>query len=229
MAINWNTLYAPQTIDELALYPALKDELNLYYDDGDYGHLIFAGGWGTGKTTASNILGKKHPNDFVEYDCAGNTTKKELRKIIAGTLTVTMFGGNRIVLLDEFHNIKTNEQTIFNVPMEKNVETTTYILCVNDLDKVNPAIQSRCTILNFDVGKLHPKTNKLSMHRWVNMTKTEWIDELKRAANIVADKDGVIISTETYAKVISNDAYLTDVRSFIRAVNRQFKIDERNN
>ena len=67
------------------------------------------------------------------------------------------------------------------------------------------------------------------MHKWVNMTKTEWIEELKRAANIVADKDGVIISKETYAKVISNDAYLTDVRSFIRAVNRQFKIDERNN
>ena len=140
-----------------------------------------------------------------------------------------MLGSKRIVLLDEFHNIKNTEQTIFNVPMEKNVENTTYILCVNDLDKVNPAIQSRCTILNFDVGILHPKTNKLSMHKWVNMTKIEWIDELKRAANIVAEKDGVKISNETYTKVISNDAYLTDVRSFIRAVNRQFKIDEKNN
>ena len=103
MAINWNTIYAPKTIDELALYPALKDELNLYYDDGDYGHLIFAGGWGTGKTTASHILGKKHPNDFVEYDCAGYNTKKELRKIITGTFAVSMLGSKRIVLLDEFH------------------------------------------------------------------------------------------------------------------------------
>jgi len=229
MAINWNTLHAPKTIDELALYPALKDELNLYYEDGDYGHLIFAGGWGTGKTTASHILGKKHPNDFVEYDCAGNNTKTELRKIITGTFTVTMFGAKRIVLLDEFHNIGNKEQTIFNVPMEKNVENTTYILCVNDLDKVNPAIQSRCTILNFDVGILNPKTNKIAMHKWVNMTKTQWKNELIRTANIVADKDSVIISDETYDKVISNDAYLTDVRSFIRAVNRQFKIDERHN
>ena len=229
MAINWNSRYTPQTIEELALYPALKDELNLYYDDGDYGHLIFAGGWGTGKTTASHILGKKHPNDFVEYDCAGNNTKTELRKIITGTFAVSMFGVNRIVLLDEFHNIKNTDQTIFNVPMERNVETTTYILCVNDLDKVNPAIQSRCTILNFDVGILHPKTNKMLMHKWVNMTKIEWINELKRVANIVADKDGSIISNKTFDEVIINDAYLTDVRSFIRAVNRQFKMDESHN
>jgi len=113
------------------------------------------------------------------------------------------------------------------VPMEKNVSSSTYILCVNELEKVNPAIQSRCTILNFDVGILNPKTNKIAIHKYANVNKTEWIQELQRVANIVADKVGVVIKKKTFDAVMSNDAYLTDVRSFIRAVNRQFRLDDR--
>jgi len=228
MAIDWIFKYRPNSIEEMALYPALKDRLNLYYQEGEYGHLIFAGGWGTGKTTAAHILGEKHPNDFAEFDCAGKNTKTELQKIITGSFSVSLMGSKRVILLDEFHNIKTNEQTIFNVPMEKNYNQSIYILAVNDIDKVNPAIVSRSTILNFDIGTLSKKTHKLTINPYTGITKDKWIKELKRVTNIVADKAGAIISNKSFNAVLSTDAYLIDVRSFIRAVNEQIKIDAMN-
>ena len=68
----------------------------------------------------------------------------------------------------------------------------------------------------------------IKIHPHFNYTKTEWIDELKRCANLLADKEGVVISNETFKKVNSNDAYLISTRNYIRILNKQYLMDERN-
>ena len=227
MSLDWIFKHPPTTLNEMALCPNIRDYLSLCQESGDYGHMIFYGSWGTGKTTAATILGKTHPNNFIEFDCTEHTTATAIKKIIKGSYAKSILGVKRIVLLDEFHTISKKDQTMFNKPMEQHYDLTTYLLCLNEIGDINPSIQGRSYTLDFNVGVLHPKTNKLKIHPHFNYTKTEWIDELKRCANLLADKEGVVISNETFKKVNSNDAYLISTRNYIRILNKQFLMDER--
>jgi hypothetical protein len=103
------------------------------------------------------------------------------------------------------------------------------VFCVNQISKVAESIQSRCATISFDIGLMHPKTGKLVIHNHADFTKSEWKDELKRVCNIVADKDGRVVPDKIFNDILSNDFYLTDTRTFIRAVELQLKMDEHNN
>ena len=227
MNTDWIFSQRPSSIAEIATYPNLRERLTMYVDDGNFGHLIFAGGWGTGKTSVARILGATNENSFVEVDCTDNNTPSKLKEVKKGSITQSLFGGRKIIFLDEFHEVAKPTQTIFNKPMEDRNNLAGYILGVNDIDKINPSIISRCMILSFDVGSVNGKTKKFTPHSYTKMTRTEWIDELKRAVNIVADKEGVKIKNKTFNSVLETDVYLTDPRSFVRAVNEQFRMDEK--
>ena len=69
----------------------------------------------------------------------------------------------------------------------------------------------------------------MELHPFVNCTVDEWKDELKRSANIVADKASTVIPDTTFRTVLENDFNLTDARKFIRAVEEQLKEDEADN
>ena len=97
-AKEWVFDLRPTSIDEMALYPALRDRLLFYQQSGDFSHILMHGGVGTGKTTAARILGMQHRFSFIEEDCAKNSSKQKVRSIARGTNT-TMFGKRKIILL----------------------------------------------------------------------------------------------------------------------------------
>mgnify|MGYP001421317726 FL=1 len=59
----------------------------------------------------------------------------------------------------------------------------------------------------------------------VDMSKEEWVDELKRVARIVAKKADIVVSAEQLDKIAANDLYIVDTRKFLRAVEEQIKMD----
>ena len=230
MAIDWIFQHRPSTIDEMALYPALKKKLKFYEKSNDFSHLIFHGGVRTGKTSAARILGAHEDRTLMEIDCAQDNSKQMLQTLAKGTTSINLFGRDRLMLLDEFHEIPEASQRVLNKAMEDRSAHNTFIFCVNVIEKVADSIFSRCFQLGFDVGVLNPKKKyKLELFPFVNCTVGEWKDELKRAANIVADKAGVVIPNTTFETVLENDFNLTDARKFIRAVEEQLKEDEADN
>ena len=186
------------------------------------------GGVGTGKTTAARILGAQHRFSYIEEDCGKNGSKQMIQSVARGT-NLSMLGKRKIVLLDEFHEIDENLQRALNKVMEDRSVDNIFLFCVNYMDRVADSICSRCFTLNFDVGFIDPRTSELIFYPYVNLTKGDWINELKRATNIVAEKAGVVIPEETLDKVSRNERSLVEPRTFIRAVEEQFKMDEFNN
>ena len=125
--------------------------------------------------------------------------------------------------------MKTETQTVFNKIMEDRSDRNIFLFCVNNIDGVATPIESRSMTLPFDVGIINPTTRKLTMHSYVDMSKAEWIDELKRVARIVAKKAETEVSEEQLDRIANNDFYIVDTRKFLRAVEEQIKMDAMNN
>ena len=69
------------------------------------------------------------------------------------------------------------------------------------------------------------------MHSYADMTEKEWLDQLlDRAIKIceIEKKEGGIKSykKETIKRMLDEPLYCTDVRTFIRALEQQIKMDE---
>ena len=229
MTINWEYKYRPSTLDEMALYPALREHLDFYVKLGSFPHLILHGDTGTGKTTAARILTSGDGLDVMEYDCAQDSTKETMMQLTKGTTFLNAFGSTRVYIMDEFHDVDARVQKIFNKVMEDRADKFGWIFCVNDIDGVAPPIISRCKPLRFDVVAINSKSGKLHMLPYTEMKKGEWVDELCRVANLVAKKDGKTITDKQLETVASNNLNLVDVRTFIRGVELRIKIDEMNN
>jgi DNA polymerase III delta prime subunit len=225
MAVDWVFKYRPTNFDEMALYPALRKRLSFYAKTQEFSHLILEGNTGVGKTTAARILGELSSFSTVEEDCAADTSKERMLKVLKGTTTTTLFGTRRCIIMDEFHQINITTQTIFNKVMEDGSERNLFLFCVNDLAGVATPILSRALTLHFDVGIINPKTRAFKMFPYVDMSKEEWIDELKRVARIVAKKAGMEVSEEQLDGIAANDFYIVDTRKFLRAVEEQIKMD----
>ena len=225
MAINWVYDYRPTSFDEMALYPLLRERLKFYAKTGEFSHLLFAGDTGVGKTTAARILCANN-GDTQEYNCAQDNSKADMLKIAKSTTSVSLWGGKRNLIMDEFHNIPQAAQTIFNKGLEDDGRRNIYIFCVNDIGAVAPPIVSRCMTLQFDVGELNPQSGKIAIHSYAGINKDDWIIELQRVGKIVAEKAGYTPTQSQLDIVASNDLYIIDPRRFIRNLEERIKMDE---
>lgn len=227
--IDWTTgLFRPTTINDMALYPELKDILSMYAETGEFGHIIMVGDVGTGKTTAARILAESAGMSLIEYNCANENTATIMKKIEKSTSSITLFGTTRIFLMDEFHHTAKGVQTILNKCMEDRKEHNRFIFCVNDYTSISAPIRSRCIKLSFDVGFIGGKDNQFKLHPHINdMDIDEWKNELRRigkSISILAENEA---PDEVIDKVLSNPLYLTDARSFIMSLELQTKMYKR--
>jgi len=228
MSIEWVYEYRPTSFKEMALYPLLRKRLDFYAHTKDFSHLLFVGDTGVGKTTAARILGGFPTFNSIEINCAQDNSKQDMLRVAKNTTSVNMWGKRKLLIMDEFHKIPENIQTIFNKTMEDDGTRNTFIFCVNDIDAVAPPIVSRCMTLRFDVGIINPSTAKLVIHKYVDMTKNEWKKELNRVGTITAKKDGKSPTVSQLNLIASNDLYIIDPRRYIRNLEEQIKMDEMN-
>ena len=217
----------PKRIEDMALYPELRDILMMYAQTGDFGHIIMVGDTGVGKTTAARILGSSEKFNVVEYNCAHENSREVLKKIEKNTSSITLFGGTRLIIMDEFHHTDDKNQTILNKVMEDRKFYNRFIFCVNHYKNVSAPIRSRCTKLSFDIGLVSEKDHKFKLRQHITDMNIEgWKTELKRIGKNISKLAGNEATDEQIDKVLSNPLYLTDPRSFLIALELQIKMHQ---
>tara|TARA_Y100000780_G_C13688503_1_gene418565 strand:+ start:2335 stop:3312 length:978 start_codon:yes stop_codon:yes gene_type:complete len=190
--LPWIEKYRPKTIDDIMSHKNIKKTLTKFVNDKYLPHLLFHGPSGTGKTSTINacakeIFGKYKDIMVMELNASDDRGIEVVRtKIKQFVSSSNNFYGEtdeeknsifKLVILDEADAMTDEAQAILRQVVEKYTYNARFCLICNYIKKINPALQSRCTLFRF-----MPLDNKSIKQKIKDISKTE---------NITITKDGI--------------------------------------
>lgn len=148
----WFEKHRPKTLEDMSLDKDYKKAFQHYIDEHNIPHLLLEGIQGSGKTTMAYIFMRSIPCVTLTLNASGadrgiDTIRGKV-KVFAGSAPPA--GKIKIVLLDEADQLTAEAQTALRNTMETYSKTCRFILTCNYVDKIIPALQSRCTKYTFD-------------------------------------------------------------------------------
>ena len=181
--------YRPKQLEELASHEHILSTLTRFIETGKLPHLLFYGPPGTGKTTtvlacARKLFGQSSESlasnvlELNASDDRGIDTVRDQIKTFASTKNIFASQGHgiKLVILDEADAMTSAAQDALRRVIEKYVKHVRFCLICNDISKLTPAIQSRCTLFRF--APLPPAQMRVRL------------DEVVAAEGLVMTQDG---------------------------------------
>lgn len=211
----------PNTLNEFICDGNLKFIFQNVIDNKDFHSFIFYGPPGTGKTTISYILAKSLNVNF-DYFNAAIEKKEELVKKIKN---------NKILIIDEVHRLNKDKQDIL-LPYVENGQITIYATTTeNPYFKINPALRSRCSIIelkkpsNDEIIKLLKNANdKEANHLNISEEIYKFLALQANGDVRVALNNFELVATIMNANKKQTNLSLEDIKKIIPAI--QFSSDK---
>ncbi|CAM9642299.1 unnamed protein product [Chrysoparadoxa australica] len=152
----WVEKHRPSQLDELVSHEDIRAILHKLIDNNKLPHLLFYGPPGTGKTTtilacARKMYGSAFGSMVLELNASddrGIQVVREQIKEFAGTKRL-FNNGVKLVVLDEADNMTNDAQFALRRVIEKYTRHTRFCMICNYVNKIIPALQSRCTKFRF--------------------------------------------------------------------------------
>ena len=140
----------PVTINDVAGQEHLLADgrfLRLAIEADNVPSLIFWGPPGVGKTTIARVIAATTGSEFVSYSAVGGSVK-EVRVIIEkAALKRQDYRKRTILFIDEIHRFNRSQQDTLLPGVEKGIITLIGATTENPSFQVNPALLSRCKVL----------------------------------------------------------------------------------
>jgi DNA polymerase III delta prime subunit len=151
----WCEKYRPKNISDTILPVELKKIFQTFVDQKNIPNLILSGSAGVGKTTVARAMLEELGCDYIVINGSMNGNIDTLRNEIANFASaVSLTGGRKYVILDEADYLNTNStQPALRNFMEEFSRNCGFILTCNYKNRILPALQSRCAIVDFDIPK----------------------------------------------------------------------------
>ncbi|KAJ4952711.1 hypothetical protein NE237_029543 [Protea cynaroides] len=158
-ATPWVEKYRPQSLADVAAHRDIVDTIDRLTNENRLPHLLLYGPPGTGKTStilavARKLYGAQFHNMILELNASDDRGINVVRQQIqdfASTQSFS-FGGKssvKLVLLDEADAMTKDAQFALRRVIERYTKNTRFALICNHVNKVIPALQSRCTRFRF--------------------------------------------------------------------------------
>lgn len=216
--------FRPKTLDGIMSHTETIKILKKCIKSQDIPHLLFYGPPGTGKTsTIEAFVNELYGDDYVYMTMNINASEERGIEIVRNKIknfvsTAPLFNGKvgapkyKFVILDEADAMTFDAQGMLKQVIEYYTNNARFCLICNCNKKINPAIQSRCTIFNFpplDYNSVKKKINIISKEFDLNITN-DGINTLWKLSN--GDMRKVLHTLQVISinnKVIDSDKITT--------------------
>ncbi|CAN8234168.1 unnamed protein product [Cochlearia groenlandica] len=157
-ATPWVEKYRPQSLDDVAAHRDIIDTIDRLTNENRLPHLLLYGPPGTGKTStilavARKLYGPKYRTMILELNASDDRGIDVVRQQIQDFASTQSFSlgksSVKLVLLDEADAMTKDAQFALRRVIEKYTKSTRFTLIGNHVNKIIPALQSRCTRFRF--------------------------------------------------------------------------------
>ena len=150
----WVEKYRPKSVDETILPNQMKVVFQQFVDQKNIPNLILSGSAGVGKTTIARAMLEELGCDYVMINGSLNGNIDTLRHDISRfASSVSLTGGRKYVILDEADYLTQHTQPALRNFMEEYSKNCGFILTCNFKDKIIAPLHSRCSVIDFKIGK----------------------------------------------------------------------------
>ena len=182
----WVEKYRPKKIDECILSEDIKDTFKSLVEKKELPNLLLSGSQGTGKTTVAKALCEEIKADYIIINGSDEgrqiDTLRNKIKNFASTVSLTSSAKHKVVIVDEadYMNADSVQPALRNF-IETFSGNCRFIFTCNYKNRLIPALQSRCTVIDFKItnGQVK-KTAGAFMDRLKEILKLEKIEYDKK-------------------------------------------------
>jgi replication-associated recombination protein RarA len=156
--------YYPKTFDDLILPKSVKDSLLTIQKQDGYRLLLYSSP-GTGKTTTCRLLSANNKTLYLSgsNDFNIETLRNKVMPFASGA---TIMSIKKSVIIDEAENIRDNIQDAFKMILDQ-CKSVNFLFATNEVEKINPAIRSRCTNFDYNFVNTNLNEHKKNYAQWV--------------------------------------------------------------
>ena len=149
----WVEKYRPKTIDDCVLSNGLKKTFREFVENKEIPNLLLTGSAGVGKTTVARALCEQLNTDYILINGSEESGIDVLRnKIKSFASTVSLSGGNKVVILDEADYLNPQStQPALRGFIEEFSKNCRFILTCNFLNRIITPLHSRTSVIDFKI------------------------------------------------------------------------------
>jgi DNA polymerase III delta prime subunit len=172
----WVEKYRPSDIASCVLPDRIEQTFQDIVKAEQVPNMILTGGAGCGKTTVARALCKEMGLDMLFINASDESGIDTLRtKIRNFASTVSLGGGNKIVILDEADYLNpSSTQPALRGFMEEFAANCRFILTCNFKNRIIEPLHSRCTVIDFRIA---PKERPSIASKFLKRAETILTDE----------------------------------------------------
>ncbi|GAA5923994.1 replication factor C subunit 3 [Sporobolomyces koalae] len=173
--LPWVEKYRPVTLDDVVAHKDIISTIDQFIAKSRVPHLLFYGPPGTGKTSTILAVARKlygdgnvMRNNCLELNASDDRGIDVVREQIKNFASTRMQGGAgnagfKLIILDEADMMTQAAQSALRRVIEQYTKNVRFCIICNYVNKIIPAIQSRCTRFRF--GPLpKPEVEKRLQH-----------------------------------------------------------------
>jgi len=148
----WVAKYRPKKISDCVLPSDLHEPFSDFVDQGKVPNLIFAGGPGTGKTTAAKALCEETETDYLMVNGSDegrniDTVRTTLNQFCS---SVSMTGNRKAIIMDEADYMNPDSvQPALRGFIERFGNNVSFLFTCNYPNRIIAPIHSRCAVFDF--------------------------------------------------------------------------------